>query len=556
MAKSGAPPDYYRILEVSETATTQQIRDAYKRAALKTHPDRVAADSPERASRTRKFQLVNDAYYTLSDSTRRRDYDAQRVLFGSTRPKPSRPSKATNADPPGGFASDFEEFDEEIPVGGDAGMGGANVNNLYSWAWNFFMGSKGDGNAHQARQEAENAQFADVFEEMLHEEAWTRRNSSRARVGGTAGVGAWEHVFYLVQYLGRCLGATATTLLVILSRNIRVLSSQHSAAMAKPIEIESAEQLSTVLKESRLVVADFYANWCGPCKQIAPFYEQLSRSISKPKVITFVKINTETQRPLAAEFAVTALPTFILFRDGTVVEKVKGANPQGLRSLIEKLSNDIESGGEGSSSSGSGGLAWRGADLPRGYTDISDVVDVRGLELLNADTDFSVRTLFNKSKPSSLDKSPITSDEKDWVESDTDEQLLLFAPFNSASKLHTLQLTSLPPTDGDDDDETPMRPKTIKLFTNRPHNLGFDEADDIDPTQTIEIGEDDWNSNGTANLPLRFVRFQNITSLVIFVVDGDGDGDKVRLDRVRLIGESGEKREMGKLEKIGDEAGE
>ncbi|KAI3316777.1 DUF1000-domain-containing protein [Xylariaceae sp. AK1471] len=330
--------------------------------------------------------------------------------------------------------------------------------------------------------------------------------------------------------------------------------------MSKPIEIQSAEQFSKVLKESRLVVADFYANWCAPCKQIAPFYEQLSQSISKPKIITFVKINTEAEgaKSVAAEFAVTALPTFILFRDGVVVEKVKGANPQGLRSLIEKLTSDVESGGEGSSGSGSGGLAWRGADLPRGYTDISDVVDVRGLELLNAETDFSVRTLFNKSKPSSLDKSRSTSDEKDWVESDTDEQLLLFAPFNSAVKLHTLQITSLPPTDSDDDDddETPMRPKTIKLFTNRPHNLGFDEADDIDPTQTIEIGAGEWNSNGTANLPLRFVRFQNITSLVIFVVDGDGDSDKVRLDRVRLIGESGEKREMGKLEKIGDEAGD
>ncbi|KAI0914766.1 thioredoxin [Ustulina deusta] len=328
--------------------------------------------------------------------------------------------------------------------------------------------------------------------------------------------------------------------------------------MSKPIEIESTEHFSAVLKESRLVVADFYANWCAPCKQIAPYYEQLSKSISKPKAITFVKINTEAQRPLAAEFAVQSLPTFILFRDGSIVEKVKGADPQGLRSLIEKLTSDVESGGEGSSGSGSGsgGLAWRGADLPRGYTDISDVVDVRGLELLNADTDFSVRTLFNKSKPSSLAKGPNTSDEKDWVESDTDEQLLLFTPFNSAAKLHTLQLTSLPPTDSDDDEETPMRPRTIKLFTNRPHNLGFDEADDIDPTQTIEIGEADWNSNGTANLPLRFVRFQNITSLVIFVVDGDGDGEKVRLDRVRLIGESGEKREMGKLEKIGDEPGE
>lgn len=101
-----------------------------------------------------------------------------------------------------------------------------------------------------------------------------------------------------------------------------------------------------------------------------------------------------------------------------------------------------------------------------------------------------------------------------------------------------------------------MRPRTIKLYSNKPHNLGFDEAEDTAATQEIELSEGDWNASGTANIGLRFVKFQNITSLVIFVVDGDGDGDKVRLDRIRLIGESGEKREMGKLEKIGDEPGE
>ncbi|OTA64884.1 putative thioredoxin [Hypoxylon sp. EC38] len=325
--------------------------------------------------------------------------------------------------------------------------------------------------------------------------------------------------------------------------------------MTKPIEIQSPEQFNELLKSSRIVVADFYANWCGPCKQIAPFYEQLTRQLSRPNVATFVKVNTEAEgaKAVAAEFAVTSLPTFIIFRDGSVVEKVKGANPSQLQSIVEKLSNDIENASQGGSGSGSGGIAWRGADLPRGYTDVSDAIDVRGLELLNADdTHFSVRTLFNKDKPSALSKDKATSNEKDWVESDTDEQLLLFTPFNSAIKLHTIQITSLPPTDEDDDD-VPMRPRTIKLFTNRPHNLGFDEAEDIDPTQTIEIGENDWNSNGTASLGLRFVRFQNVTSLVIFVVDGDGDGEKVRLDRIRFIGESGEKREMGKLEKIGDD---
>jgi hypothetical protein len=101
-----------------------------------------------------------------------------------------------------------------------------------------------------------------------------------------------------------------------------------------------------------------------------------------------------------------------------------------------------------------------------------------------------------------------------------------------------------------------MRPRTIKLYTNQAHNLGFDEADDTAATQEVELKKSHWNDNGTANIELRFVRFQNVTSLVIFVVDGDGDGDKVRLDRIRLIGESGDKREMGKLEKIGDEPGE
>ncbi|KAI3316776.1 DnaJ-domain-containing protein [Xylariaceae sp. AK1471] len=168
MANSAPPPNYYRILEVSETATTQQIRDAYKRAALKTHPDRVAADSPERQSRTRKFQLVNDAYYTLSDTTRRREFDSQRKLFGGTRPKPSKPSTSANANPPGTFTSEFDDFDEEIPVGGDTNAGGAN--SFYSWAWDYFTKKQGDGNTEQARQQTEDAQFGDVFEEMLREE--------------------------------------------------------------------------------------------------------------------------------------------------------------------------------------------------------------------------------------------------------------------------------------------------------------------------------------------------------------------------------------------------
>ncbi|KAH8905055.1 DnaJ-domain-containing protein [Coniochaeta sp. PMI_546] len=183
MTSAGAPPNYYAILEISETASTTQIRDAYKKAALKTHPDRVPQDSPERASRTRKFQIVNDAYYTLSDPSRRREYDAQRKLFGGggSRSSYSNPFADTDADDsvPG----------EPQPSAGAGGGGGA-AQSAYSWAWNYFTGQGADS---QARQQTENAQFADVFEEMLREEGMADPNTNRPTskfwsvIGGLSG---------------------------------------------------------------------------------------------------------------------------------------------------------------------------------------------------------------------------------------------------------------------------------------------------------------------------------------------------------------------------------
>lgn len=134
------------------------------------------------------------------------------------------------------------------------------------------------------------------------------------------------------------------------------------------------------------------------------------------------------------------------------------------------------------------------------------------------------------------------------MQSDSDEQLMIYIPFQSTVKIHSIHLTSLP--DNTDDDESPSRPKLIKLFTNKPHILGFDEADGAPATQEVTLSENDWNSKtGTAKIDLRIVKFQNVSSLVMFVVESEGDNEKVRLDRIRIIGETGEKR-GGKIEKI------
>jgi len=227
-----------------------------------------------------------------------------------------------------------------------------------------------------------------------------------------------------------------------------------------------------------------YADWCGPCKAIAPMYEQLSASLSRPNKITFVKINTETQKEVAAKYAVTAyvlpsfylhlifstfstsseagglmrkrgsfanmpyvcrLPTFIIFKQAAVVERVQGADLRKLQDVVRKLAAEAD----GTSSGFAGGSSahdWRLGELPRGYSDITDQVDVKGLELLNADSEFGgVRVLFEGSKPSALTKGKGKENAtRDWVESDTDEQLMLYVPFQALLKVHTLQVSSLP----------------------------------------------------------------------------------------------------------------
>jgi len=309
------------------------------------------------------------------------------------------------------------------------------------------------------------------------------------------------------------------------------------------VSIISREQFKDILKTSHIVVADFFADWD---EQIATLYETLADSLSRPNKVTFVKINSDNNKELSQEFSITGLPTFLVFRDGKMVEKVQGANSLKLTSVVQKLSAEIESLGEGS---GSGGSSWSGAELPRGYSDITDQIEVRGCELLNADEDAGpVRVLFESSKPSGLNKGKGTS--KDWVQSGSDDQLLLFIPFQSSIKLHTLQFTSLPP---EDEDDAPSRPGVIHLYINRPQNMDFGEADDTDPTQVITLDSTAWNADGTASVPLRFVKFQKTTTLIVYVQQGDGEAETVRLDRVRLIGEAGAKREMGKLHKVGED---
>ncbi|KAG6005125.1 hypothetical protein E4U21_000379 [Claviceps maximensis] len=317
------------------------------------------------------------------------------------------------------------------------------------------------------------------------------------------------------------------------------------------LTISSKEQFDNLLQSSRIVVADFFATWCGPCQQIAPVYEALANALSRANVITFVKVDIEKNQDLSEEHQVAVLPTFILFQNGRAIQNVKGADPAELRRIVQKLVMEADSLGGGLGSEGEGdasGELWYGAEIPRGYSDITDQVEIRNCELLNAKEGAgSVKVLFEGNKPNALQDKGKSSAE-DFVQSGADDQLLLFVPFQGSVKLHTLQITSVPEAGQDEI----SRPEVLHLYINRPQNMDFDEADDAEPTQVITLKPEDWNSEGTANISLRFVKFQKTTTLILFVQKGTDGADAVRLDRIKLIGDAGTKREMGTLQKIED----
>jgi curved DNA-binding protein CbpA len=179
------------VLEVSPTATQQQIREAYKKSALKHHPDRVPSDSPERAARTNRFQQINDAYYTLSDPTRRRDFDAARSFHSFT----------GNSGTSGGYDDD----DEEVPRPDPAAGGGFP-------SWGSFFSSTFGANTPKEEEARSNAQFHDVFEEMMREEGMAEGETAHptgkfwSMVGGLSG-GAMG--FIVANFPGAVAGAVA-----------------------------------------------------------------------------------------------------------------------------------------------------------------------------------------------------------------------------------------------------------------------------------------------------------------------------------------------------------
>jgi thioredoxin 1 len=89
-----------------------------------------------------------------------------------------------------------------------------------------------------------------------------------------------------------------------------------------------------VVNKNDIVIVDFWAPWCGPCRSFAPVYEKASEKYSD---VVFAKVNTEEQQALAAHFQVRSIPTLMVFREQIILYARPGALPAAaLDQIVEK----------------------------------------------------------------------------------------------------------------------------------------------------------------------------------------------------------------------------
>ena len=102
--------------------------------------------------------------------------------------------------------------------------------------------------------------------------------------------------------------------------------------MAVVLTKENFEQ--EVLKADKPVLVDFWAEWCGPCQMMLPVIEELAKEQTDIKVC---KVNVDEQMELARQYRVMSIPTFLVFKNGKIIDQTLGAQPkEKLLELIRK----------------------------------------------------------------------------------------------------------------------------------------------------------------------------------------------------------------------------
>lgn len=289
------------------------------------------------------------------------------------------------------------------------------------------------------------------------------------------------------------------------------------SGIVKEVKDQSAFESELENAGAKLVVVDFHATWCGPCKRIAPVVGSLAKTyINK---VVFLKVDVDSNKETAEKYSIQSMPTFIFIRSKVKVDEMKGADPVVLQ---EKIKHHAGSSGESSHG---------GDEEVKGYTDLKPFFLSSGCNCLNESDDHTHANIF--------------ADNDTYLESDCDEQLILTISFSQAVKIHSMKINA--PNDG-------KGPKIVKLFVNQPSSVDFDQAERMEGIQKIDLTEEDIDGNKI--IPLRYVKFQNVTNLVIFIANNQGGEETTVLKYLKLIGIPLIATNMNEFKRVAGKSGE
>ncbi|GAB6019171.1 hypothetical protein CHUAL_000790 [Chamberlinius hualienensis] len=282
--------------------------------------------------------------------------------------------------------------------------------------------------------------------------------------------------------------------------------------LVKVIPEDSQFQVELTQAGAKLVVVDFTASWCGPCQRIAPIFAELSTKYTRA---VFLKVDVDQCQETAASQGVTAMPTFIFYRNRVKIDRTTGADATALEEKIQHhLANDAGSSEE--------------CSVP-GHVDLISFVNKSGCECLNESDEHPL--------PNCL------QDVDGYLESDCDEQLIISLAFTQPVKLHSLKIKA--PAD--------QGPKTLKLFINQPNTLDFDQADSMEPIQVVNLEPKDLAGELAC---LRYVKFQNVQNLQIFVKSNQTNAETTIIEQLTIIGSPLNATNMGDFKRVAGKKGE
>lgn len=95
---------------------------------------------------------------------------------------------------------------------------------------------------------------------------------------------------------------------------------------------------NSTIQGNNMVIIDFWAPWCGPCRRFAPVFEAISE---KNKDIVFAKINTEEETELAANFQIRSIPTLMIIKDGDIIFSQPGALPEDVLQQLADRTREV-----------------------------------------------------------------------------------------------------------------------------------------------------------------------------------------------------------------------